>query len=84
MKKAMLEDVDSWGNEVFFGVVACVIVAVAIFVVLYIDKEQNPEEYMRYQTICVNNVAYIQDNGSSNTPLVPSYKADGTINTCDK
>jgi hypothetical protein len=74
-----LDEADVFGIKVVF---VGLVIAVSLYTFMYFDIKQNPESYMRYSTVCINDVLYIQDTRNPNTPLVPSYKPDGTINEC--
>jgi hypothetical protein len=51
-----------------------VIIAIVYYSTIDFDKAD------KYNNVCISGVEYIEGQGQ---PLVPSYKADGTINTCE-
>jgi hypothetical protein len=54
----------------------CVIALIGLVYAFYVEFDKED----KYKTVCINGVEYIDERFK---PLVPSYKADGTINTCE-
>jgi hypothetical protein len=57
-------------------IIICAVALIGLVYTFYVEFDKED----KYKIVCINGVEYIDEQFR---PLVPSYKADGTINECE-